>query len=108
MWRKVEMELPEEIGEMTYSVWTVPGSEVYVGVMRPTAFGPPVLWLKAESLTIGKLKRWREAIEALHDVLIEPALFAECRDDIGRRFLSFLGFEQFNEIEGVSLHSRSA
>ncbi len=108
MWVLAEYEVgDEELRRMTTSVWTVPGSGVFVGVMRPLAFGPPVLWLRAERLSMWHLRQWRKAMAALHDVLHEPALFAECRDDVGRRFLSFLGFEEFYSSDGVTFHQRS-
>lgn len=108
MWVQTTYPMPPEVESHTTSVWTVPDSGVYVGIMRQDIFSPPMLWLRADKkLTMAQIRVARAAAKSLHDILNEPIFFAECVDEVGRRWAAFLGFTEFHWLNNVSLHQRS-
>jgi hypothetical protein len=108
MWRKVEVELPEELAAKTSSVWEYPDI-MQIGVMRESMLSPPWLWAKVLKGGFRNVRRAPELLDDLQYVIAAPIVFAEAAEDLRRNqdLLLYLGFQEIGQAANRFLYRRS-
>lgn len=108
MWEKLAHEWPEPIGKFTEAVYTLTHTDsgCVVGVMRPSLWAPPVLWLSYAKATMTDLRRVRKELDELQLMLNEPVVWAETSGETAGKFARFAGFEYKQTNLGRDLYER--
>lgn len=108
MWKRVEVDLSEEVARLTTSVWEYPDI-MRVGLMRPSMLAPPIVWGEPIKTGFRNLKVAPSLVSELQLLLNTPVFYAEAESTKQRNqaLLLYLGFVEVQEEAGRKLYQRS-
>lgn len=108
MWTQVNPTLPDEIAALTTSVWLYPDI-MMIGVMRPNFLFPPTVWGEPVKTGLRNLRKAPDLVDEWQDLVVSPVIFAEAEltKHRNQQLLTYLGFEQVDEVADRKIYRRS-